>query len=121
MLVDITKDIEGGKYDHPKLSFFALKVFGRRIYVKLDNLILLGHIQYTFDKEHHLILVYINFEFRRNREHQYDNTLNLIIKEYAYEDGMDLDLYLKRIRGEIVKDMPQIEGYKWSFEPRDLV
>ena len=37
MLLDITQDIKEGKYDHPTLSFFCRKLFGRRVFVKLED------------------------------------------------------------------------------------
>jgi len=121
MLIDITQDIKEGKYDHPSLSFFSRKLFGRRVFAKLEDSVLLGHIQYTFDKENQNIIIYINFDFRKNKEHREYESHNLIIKEYPYEDGMDLDKYHIEIRKEIIKDSPQSEGFTWSFSARDLI
>ena len=121
MLVDITQDIKEGKYDHPKLSFRGVKLFGRRVFVKLEELILLGHLQYTFDKENQVIIIYISFEFRRDTILREEGNFNLKIREYTYEDGMDLDRYISEIRKEIIRNSPQTEGYTWSFAARDLI
>jgi len=121
MLIDITEDIKEGKYDHPKLSFFGHKLFGRRIFVKLNNQIFLGHLQYTFDKENFNVIIYISFAFRKKKSLRESHSFNLKIKEYAYEDGMNLDLYITEIRKEIINYQPQSEGYNWSFKARDLI
>jgi len=113
MLIDITEEISKGKYDIPKLSFKGIKIFGRRVYVKIGELIVLGHIQYTNDKNNKVIIVYISFI--KDPEH------NIKIKEYKYENGMDLILYLRIIRKDILEHRPQTQGYKWSFIGRDLL
>lgn len=121
MLIDITEDIKEGKYDYPALSFFARKLFGRRIFVKLGKIILLGHLQYTFDIDKLVIVIYIDFEFRKNIPLRGNNKLNLKIKEYKYDNAMDLELYLTKIRQEIISSRPQSKGFTWSFEARDLI
>jgi len=121
MLVDITQDIKEGKYDHPKLSFFGHKLFGRRVYVKLGEMILLGHLQYTFDKDNLTIVIYINFEFRKNKELRDNNPINLKIAEYSYENGMDLSRYINEIRKTIITTSPQAKEFTWSFQARDLI
>lgn len=120
-LIDITDDIKEGKYDFPVLSFFGHKLFGRRIFVKLGELILLGHLQYTYETDRKVIIIYICFEFRKNKNLRDNSISNLKIKEYAYEDGMDLDKYLTEIRKEIINHSPQTQGYTWSFSARDLI
>ena len=120
MLVDITQDIKEGKYDHPALSFFAKKLFGRRIFVKLNDIIVLGHLQYTFDHDKQVVIIYISFDFRKNKELR-DGQFNLKIREYPFEDSMDLDRYVTEIRKEIIRSSPQTEGFIWSFSARELV
>jgi len=120
VLVDITQDIKEGKYDHPKLSFFGHKLFGRRVFVKIKDLILLGHLQYTFDRDKLIVIIYINFNFRRNKKLRED-LHNLIIREYPYENGMDLERYITEIRKEIIRNFPQAPDFNWSFAPRDLI
>jgi len=120
MLLDITEDVQEGKYDYPTLSFFGHKIFGRRVFVKIEGMILLGHLQYTIDTEESVVIIYINFEYRRDIALRY-NGVNLKIKEYRYEQGMDLDRYLKEIRKEIINISPQNKDYTWSFKARDLI
>ena len=121
MLVDITEDIKEGKFDHPKLSFKAHKLFGRRIFVLIGGAILLGHLQYTFDQERNVLIIYINFDYRKNRNMRKETPMKMKIREYSYESGMDLDLYLSKVRKEIIRDKPQSEGFTWSFNGRDLL
>jgi len=120
MLIDITEEIVEGKYDYPKLSFFGHKLFGRRVFVKIEGMILLGHLQYTIDTEESVVIIYINFEYRRNISLRH-NGVNLKIKEYGFEQGMDLDRYLKEIRKEIINNGPQNKDYTWSFKAKDLL
>jgi len=121
MLIDITQDIKEGKYDHPKLSFFGHKLFGRRVFVKVDSYIFLGHLQYTFDKDNLVVIIYINFNFRKNVNLRDNDSINLKIRDYPYENGMDLERYVQEIRREIIRSTPQSEGFRWSFAARDLI
>lgn len=128
MLKDITKDIRDGRYPSP-LSFRSYtKVFGRRVFVKLQQSILLGNIQYTIDKKRdtNLLIVYIDFNSRRNKKHRsITYSINLIIKEYIF---FDTTLFMKRIRYELINYKPQpikdIRGkipFQWSFNANDLL
>ena len=45
----------------------------------------------------------------------------MIIKEYKYEDGVDLLLFMRRIRAELFKDEPQSCGFNWSFRAENLL
>ena len=120
-MIDNTEEIKEGKFDYPKLSFFNHKLFGRRVFVKLENLIYLGHLQYTFDKKRLVVIIYINFEYRRNIALRENHSFNLKIREYEYENGMDLDKYISKIRKEIINNRPQAQGFSWSFIGRDLL
>jgi|TARA_Y100000034_G_C6873549_1_gene399145 hypothetical protein len=120
MLVDITKDIQEGKYT-TTFSPLCGKVFGRRIFVKLqDDIILIGNIQYTINDILLKVIVYVNFNFRINRRKNLA-PVNMIIKEYQYQKGVDLTIFMRRIRQELFEDEPQSPGFSWSFVAESLL
>ena len=119
MLVDITQDIRQGKYV-ANLSPICSKIFGRRIFVRLDNIILVGNIQYTIDNNNLKVIVYVNFNFRSKLKKDLA-PVNMIIKEYQYQKGVDLTIFMRRIRQELFEDEPQSPGFSWSFVAESLL
>ena len=119
MLVDITQDIRQGKYV-ANLSPICSKIFGRRIFVRLDNIILVGNIQYTIDNNNLKVIVYVNFNFRSKLKKDLAS-VNMIIKEYHYKENVDLILFMRRIREELFEREPQSREFKWSFVAKNLL
>jgi len=118
-MLDIKQDIIEGRYPPPTFNNRNHKVFGRRVFVLLDDTVLGGNIQYMFDETKESLLVYIDFAIRRNSQST-SNSKKMIIKRYIVSDGVDMDLFMKRIRAEII-DEPQLLGLKWSFNAESLV
>lgn len=119
-LQDVTEDVRQGKYN-AHFDPRGVKIFGRRIFVKIADRILLGHIQYTTDREKQKVIVYVDFNFRVKRNKRSNSPFLMKLVEYNYEDGMDLVLYIRKIRQELLEKEPQPPGIHWSFDPSKVL
>ena len=116
-LINIKQEIEEGRFDIVR-NFRNRKVFGRRIFIKFNEAILLANLQYTIDRLRQKIIIFAEFaKDRKTKSSKY----NLIIKEYTFEQGMDLDIYVSRIREDLIQEIPQSKEFIWSFNARKLL
>ena len=119
MMLDLTTDIKEGRF-LSRPSFSYSKIFGRRIFVKLNEAIIMGNLQYTIEKDKNVLIIFVNFNFNTRNKSNPDNTKNLILKEYKLSEDIDMILFMKKVRQEII-DEPQVEGFKWSFVAESLL
>jgi len=117
VLVDITEDIREGRYSPPLFNNRNAKVFGRRIFVKIGERILVGNIQYMHESQQ--LIIFVNFNWRKKSDNIGNNT-KMLIKTYSVPSGVDIDLFMKRVREEMIKE-PQTDGMKWSFDATSLL
>lgn len=117
-LLDITDDIKEGRFKS-KPFFSWTKLFGRRVFVRLNKVIVLGNLQYTIDQVNNLLVVFVNFNFRARKKNP-DSPISLIIKEYKLSPNIDMTLFMKEVRKELL-DEPQAEGFTWSFRGEHML
>ena len=123
VLIDVTQDIKDGRYDiKPTFNHRVQKIFGKRIFVKLDNTdsIIIGNIRYTYNDNKDKLIIYVSFGWRRESDNK-ENTHSMIIKEYNLSNNVDLLSFMKRVRKELFEDEPQTKGFRWSFNASKLL
>ena len=65
------------------------------------------------------LIIFVNFNLRRKSDNV-DNNTKMIIKEYSVPTGVDMDLFMKRVREELINE-PQFEGVQRSFNAKSLL